>query len=280
MLATVPMWFGLLDEDKAGTMIAELAAPEHQTDWGMRIISSGAAKYSAGGYHFGSVWPLFTGWASVGEYRYHRALPGFHESDGECPTGARRLAGARHRGVVGRLLPAAVHEFSSPDLVCGHGNQSAAAGPVWAGSRRRRPPASLSRLMSLPTGPGSHSTICGWGRIRLRVAYRKSVSEITLEVTRRGNDDCSLEFSPALSLRAQVIGCRTERTASAIPDSITATWISMCPCNFRWAAEQTRCASVSGTILDLACPRLCLRWEAQARDYECCPSRGRLRTTP
>ena len=77
VLATVPMWFGLLDDDKAGAMITELAAPEHQADWGMRIISSRAAKYSAGGYHFGSVWPLFTGWASVGEYRYHRALPGF-----------------------------------------------------------------------------------------------------------------------------------------------------------------------------------------------------------
>ena len=77
VLATVPMWFGLLDDDKAGAMIAELAEPEHQADWGMRIISSSAAKYSAGGYHFGSVWPLFTGWASVGEYRYHRALPGF-----------------------------------------------------------------------------------------------------------------------------------------------------------------------------------------------------------
>ena len=77
VLATVPMWFGLLDDDKAGAMLTELAAPEHQADWGMRIISSRAAKYSAGGYHFGSVWPLFTGWASVGEYHYHRALPGF-----------------------------------------------------------------------------------------------------------------------------------------------------------------------------------------------------------
>ncbi len=77
VLATVPMWFGLLDDEKSGAMIAELAAPEHQADWGMRIISSRAAKYSAGGYHFGSVWPLFTGWASVGEYRYHRSLPGF-----------------------------------------------------------------------------------------------------------------------------------------------------------------------------------------------------------
>ena len=32
-----------------------------------------ASRYSAGGYHFGAVWPLFTGWASVAEYRYHRS---------------------------------------------------------------------------------------------------------------------------------------------------------------------------------------------------------------
>src|SRR5437879_7111704 len=43
----------------------------------MRIISSRAPRYDAGGYHYGSVWPLFTGWASVGEYRYHRALPAY-----------------------------------------------------------------------------------------------------------------------------------------------------------------------------------------------------------
>src|SRR6266550_8071992 len=71
------MWFGLLDEDKSEAMLNQLAGSEHQTDWGMRIISSQDPKYNPGGYHFGSVWPLFTGWASVGEYRYHRALPAY-----------------------------------------------------------------------------------------------------------------------------------------------------------------------------------------------------------
>ena len=71
VLATVPMWFGLLDEEKAGAMITQLSDADHQTDWGMRIISNASAKFSGGGYHYGSVWPLFTGWASVGEYRYH-----------------------------------------------------------------------------------------------------------------------------------------------------------------------------------------------------------------
>ena len=39
VLSTVPMWFGLLDPEKANLMIDELAKPNHETDWGMRIIA-------------------------------------------------------------------------------------------------------------------------------------------------------------------------------------------------------------------------------------------------
>ncbi len=46
-------------------------------DWGMRIIPEDDPLYGPTGYHFGSVWPLFTGWASVAEYRYHRTLPAY-----------------------------------------------------------------------------------------------------------------------------------------------------------------------------------------------------------
>src|SRR5207253_4121814 len=53
VLAMVPMWFHLLDDDKAGATITQLATHDHETDWGMRIISSTSPKYSAGGYHFG-----------------------------------------------------------------------------------------------------------------------------------------------------------------------------------------------------------------------------------
>src|SRR5581483_5933764 len=72
VLASVPMWFGLLDTDRSAQMISKLSGAEHQTDWGMRLISNMSPRYSGAGYHFGSVWPLFTGWAAVAEYRYHR----------------------------------------------------------------------------------------------------------------------------------------------------------------------------------------------------------------
>jgi hypothetical protein len=42
------------------------------TDWGARIISDESRLYDPLSYHYGSVWPLFTGWASMGAYRYGR----------------------------------------------------------------------------------------------------------------------------------------------------------------------------------------------------------------
>src|SRR5205814_6393770 len=72
-----PMWMEVLDEEKADSTISQLADFDHSTDWGMRIISSENPFFDPTGYHFGSVWPLFTGWATVGEYRYHRALPAY-----------------------------------------------------------------------------------------------------------------------------------------------------------------------------------------------------------
>ncbi|HLO06002.1 MAG TPA: hypothetical protein VK198_05165, partial [Terriglobales bacterium] len=44
------------------------------------------------------------------------------------------------------------------------------------------------------------------GQCALRLAYQRSANEISLVVTRNGSGDCSLEFSPALSLRAQILG--------------------------------------------------------------------------
>src|SRR5262249_4654013 len=47
------------------------------TDWGSRILSDRSALYDPLSYHYGSVWPLFTGWSAVGAYRYGRPLGGF-----------------------------------------------------------------------------------------------------------------------------------------------------------------------------------------------------------
>ena len=47
------------------------------TDWGHRILSERSELYDPLSYHYGSVWPLFTGWASMAAYRYGRPHVGY-----------------------------------------------------------------------------------------------------------------------------------------------------------------------------------------------------------
>lgn len=73
VLPAVPLWFGVLDEARAQGEIDRLGSGHLATDWGARIVSDESRLYDPLSYHSGSVWPLFTGWASMGAYRYGRA---------------------------------------------------------------------------------------------------------------------------------------------------------------------------------------------------------------
>jgi glycogen debranching enzyme len=47
------------------------------TDWGLRDVSNEEKIYDGMSYHQGSVWPLFTGWAALAEYRANQPLAGY-----------------------------------------------------------------------------------------------------------------------------------------------------------------------------------------------------------
>ncbi len=55
--------------------LARFAGPALATDWGLRDVSTAEAFYDGMSYHQGSVWPLFTGWAALAEYRGNQPLP-------------------------------------------------------------------------------------------------------------------------------------------------------------------------------------------------------------
>jgi glycogen debranching enzyme len=77
VLPAVPLWYQVLDEERAQGEIDHLGGGHLATDWGARIISDESKLYDPLSYHNGSVWPLFTGWASMGAYRYGRPHVGF-----------------------------------------------------------------------------------------------------------------------------------------------------------------------------------------------------------
>jgi len=73
----VAWWSGRLELPDAGAMLSRWASAEFSTDWGTRDISDRTGFYDPISYHQGSVWPLFTGWVSLAEYRAGRALSGY-----------------------------------------------------------------------------------------------------------------------------------------------------------------------------------------------------------
>jgi glycogen debranching enzyme len=77
VLPAVPLWWRVLDEDRAQEEIDHLGSGQIATDWGARIISNESKLYDPLSYHNGSVWPLFTGWASMAAYSYGRPHVGF-----------------------------------------------------------------------------------------------------------------------------------------------------------------------------------------------------------
>jgi hypothetical protein len=77
VLPAVPLWFGTLADERAQSEIDHLGSGHIATDWGARIITDESRLYDPLSYHYGSVWPLFTGWASMGAYRYGRPHVGF-----------------------------------------------------------------------------------------------------------------------------------------------------------------------------------------------------------
>jgi len=204
VLTTVPIWFGLPDANHADQTITKLAAEEHQTDWGMRIISNRSSVYDGSGYHYGSVWPLFTGWAAVGEYRYHREFPAY--------------LNLRSNALLG--VDGALGHFS--EVLSGDYNQSfATSSPhqIWSAAMVISP--ILRGMFGMQTNATKHEITLSphipadWTSFAIRdvrvggaavdIRYRKTADSIVLEAKRTGTGDCWLEFSPAFSLRTQIV---------------------------------------------------------------------------
>ena len=57
--------------------LRQFASHTLNTDWGLRDVASDESLYDGMSYHQGSVWPLFTGWAALAEYRGGQPLAGY-----------------------------------------------------------------------------------------------------------------------------------------------------------------------------------------------------------
>jgi glycogen debranching enzyme len=219
VLTTVPMWFGLPGEDRADQTITGIAGADHETDWGMRIISQQSKIYDGSGYHFGSVWPLFTGWASVGEYRYHRAQPAYFNlrsnallfTDGALGHFSEVLSGDYNQS----FSTSSPHQIWSSAMV---------VSPILRGMFGLATDADKKQITLAPHIPADWTSFAvrnvRIGEASVDFQYRKTPDSVMLEVKRNGSGECWVEFSPAFSLRTEVIGA--EMNGRPIPFKVQA----------------------------------------------------------
>jgi len=204
VLATVPMWFGLPSEADAVPMIQQLADFDQQTDWGMRIISNRSPVFSGGGYHYGSVWPLFTGWASVAEYRYHQTFPAY--------ANLRANALLALDGSLGHVTEVLSGDYYQPlSTSSPHQVWSAAmvVSPILRGMLGLETDAIQRRVKLAPHVPADWTRFSvenvRLGKNTLLISYTKTDEGIVLETgLTSGMEECTVEFRPAISLRAKV----------------------------------------------------------------------------
>jgi hypothetical protein len=215
VLGTVPMWFGLLDQQRGEQFLNELAGPRHQADWGMRIIPEDDPLYGPTGYHFGSVWSLFTGWASVAEYRYHRTLPAYANLRANAQLVFDGSPGRATEALSGRyytpLATSSSHQIWSSAMI---------VSPLLRGMMGLSVDAPNSRVRFEPHVPANWADFAirgvpmgatsGGSPTTLTLSYHHSVGEITLEVTRRGGGRVQLEFLPSFSLRTYVLSAEID----------------------------------------------------------------------
>jgi glycogen debranching enzyme len=75
------LWTGIIDRDKAAKVVERLFANDMFSGWGIRTLSSQAARYNPLGYHLGSIWPHDNSLIGMGLKRY-----GFDDELNELAT--------------------------------------------------------------------------------------------------------------------------------------------------------------------------------------------------
>jgi hypothetical protein len=194
----------------------------------MRILSSRSPTYSPEGYHYGSVWPLFTGWASVGEYRYHAADAGY--------ANLKRNAWLALDGAGGNTTEVLSGDVYSPlSTASSHQTWSAAmvVSPLLRGLFGLQVDALDRRISMEPHLPAD------WDRFEIRnvpladgkvdFAFQRDDREGTLRIRNHGPAPFQLAFAPAFAPVTELTGAEFNGAAVNCPrEENGADWHARC----------------------------------------------------
>ena len=154
------LWSGIVPPERAARVVARLMAPDMNTGWGIRTLSSQHPAYNPYSYQNGSVWPHDNSLIALGFKRY-----GFTDEVGQIARGISRggepfpaepVAGAvcRHRSATETAFPVQYLGANVP--------QAWAAGSAFA---------LLQAMLGHPAGCAARRAVCRSGAAALAAGH-------------------------------------------------------------------------------------------------------------
>lgn len=201
-------WDGTFKLLRNGGMLNRWASREFSTDWGTRDLSPSVSFYDPISYHQGSVWPLFTGWVALSEYRNGRSLSGYsHLMQNADLTWAQDL------GAVTELLSGEFYRWLGRSTSHQLWSSAMVVTPTVRGMFGLEWSAAENTLTVTPNLPAqwNEAKILGVpiNKSRVGVEIRRSGSALTVRLTGDG--------SKAIKLRTRASGATTANGDLRIP---------------------------------------------------------------
>ncbi len=72
VMTAMPLLLGAVRRERCERWLDRVASDDFTAPWGVRMVPRSEPEYRPEGYHTGSVWPLYSGWASLAEARAGR----------------------------------------------------------------------------------------------------------------------------------------------------------------------------------------------------------------
>jgi glycogen debranching enzyme len=211
VLPAVALWWRLLDDERAQAQIDHLASAAMATDWGHRLISRRSELYDPLAYHYGSVWGLFTGWASMGAYRYGRPHAGYQAAMANVLL--------TWQGALGYVTELLSGEFNAPFGRSSHHqvwSQAMVVTPVLRGLLGVEATGGGRTLTFAPQVPPHWDRAAAAnvpaGAARYDLALERRGPELVITAARRGQGTAveRLVIAPALPLDARVVSATVD----------------------------------------------------------------------
>jgi hypothetical protein len=215
----VAAWDGTFHLSRESEMLNRWASQEFSTDWGTRDLSPAVSFYDPISYHQGSVWPLFTGWVSLSEYRNGRSLAGYaHLMQNAGLTWVEDL------GAVTEILSGEFFRWFGRSTWHQLWSSAMVVTPIVRGMFGLEWSASEDTLTVTPSLPAqwSEAKIVGvpLGQSRVSVEVRRKGSALSLRPAGDG--------SKAIHLRSRAGGTRIETGELRIPLPAAEVGIAHC----------------------------------------------------